>query len=562
MYGTETQLNTVGSFLQDKNLEFKQGFKRLHENFTQHEQLDPVTELARVLSVNAIKESYKEALIGDVLMEQFEDPYLKLLPEKMEQLFENTQDEIVAESFTGTMLPIVGYSLPILKKSFLECHAKDIVMTEIPKEPIVKIAFERKFMKDKAGTKYYIPEVFYNNDYKEVMKHAKGNPIPKTWYPESGTVPFQDFNVLEAAGGSLTFRDSLAYDFVIEAVKMTVDGEEVIIEGLSIRPEKSTNNGSFAYLVKGTNPNTQVTESDYLTGAVDFYHGLVSVASTGGKITQVRFGGHLSNQNNMNSLEMDRERESRTWEIPDGVRFNTGFTLEKIKDSKALLNLDVMAETIADMSTVMTQYEDSEILSFLDDSFNRWKDKTDLPFGYQNGFTESWEFSMTPNVQTIALTPQWAEQLKWHINRELDALKEKLKTADMMFVLYGNPAQINLLQDEIKWLINDNHRIGGVQLEYKFGVLNKVGSRVHVVSSMKVPRDAGLKIVGYPTTDEHITFKHYKYSLNIANDYRNPNTPLIPNVMGTTRFLTTEVLPIQGHMDILDDDFGRKTIVR
>ena len=76
------------------------------------------------------------------------------------------------------------------------------------------------------------------------------------------------------------------------------------------------------------------------------------------------------------------------------------------------------------------------------------------------------------------------------------------------------------------------------------------------MSSLKVDKKKGLRVVAYPTTKDTITFKHYKYSLNIENVYRNPLTPSVPNVMGTSRYLTTEVLPIQGQLELTNNGFG------
>ncbi len=211
------------------------------------------------------------------------------------------------------------------------------------------------------------------------------------------------------------------------------------------------------------------------------------------------------------------------------------------------------------MSETMSQYEDSSILKFLNDSFNSWKNRDTSPFGYKDGFTESYEFSFIPPTNTILPTSQWANDLKWYLNREMDTLKEKLKTDKIMFVIYGNPAHITLFQDQVSWIIDDNTRVGGVQLEYRFGVLTHNKTRVHVVSSMKVSRDLGLRIVAYPTTKDHITFKHLKYAISVSNEYRNPLQPLVPNIMGTSRFLTTELTPVQGEMLLTNAEFGRIT---
>ena len=83
-------------------------------------------------------------------------------------------------------------------------------------------------------------------------------------------------------------------------------------------------------------------------------------------------------------------------------------------------------------------------------------------------------------------------------------------------------------------------------------------NRIHVISTMKVLEDVGLRIVVYPLTKEVITFKHYKYSMNIENNYRDPNNPLVPNIMATSRYLTTELLPVQGQFKLKNYDFGRK----
>lgn len=552
----------VGSFITDKNVDFKNNIKSMLESFRGAYSVDAVDDLVKVLKVETLKEDYKERLMGDVLSENMDNAYLAMHPAKMEQLFENTALEIVKESSVGQLAPIVGLSLPILKKNYLECHSKDVVMTEVPSKPIVKVAFERKFLKDKAGAKHYIPEIFYNDSYKEVLDLAKGKTINAAFFPETGTLPMQDLSILQKSGGTLETRDALSYDFHIQAVKIaTTDSagaaEVTTVSGLNIAPDMAAN-GAFTYRVKAVGGNGETVE-DIITGQVDFYHGSVSVASTAGKISQVQFGGHLSNENNLETVELDREREVREWKIPDGQRINTGLTIEKIKDYKALFNIDVTTEVISDMSTVLTQFEDSDIFSFLDKSLANWKGRKDLPFGYSEGFVESFDFSAKPPAQTMLAPSMWINtELKYNLNREIDALKEKLKTSDIMFVIYGNPANITLIQDDVKWVIDEDTKIGGIQLDYRFGVMTANKNRIHVVSSMKVSRAKGIRIVAFPLSKEVITFKHYKYSLNIENIYRNPFTPLTPNVMGTSRYLTTEVLPVQGEFNITDNDFGRR----
>lgn len=546
----------IGSFAKSKNEDWKNGINSLMEGFKTQYGLDPLNNIRDILENDVLCEQYKEALLGDVFEADFNDEYLNLMPEKLDQLFENTKDEIITENYgVGQMSPIVGYTLPILKKNYIECHGKDIVMTEVPSKPVIKIAFERKFLKDKAGKKYYIPEIFYDESYKEVSEKAKGKKISDKWYPETGALPMQDLAIMNESGGTLETRDQLAHDFCIQAIKMEVDGAEVIKNGLDIKPDYSSNN-NITYRCKHVKDDGTVLE-EVLTGTVDYYHGTITVATSGSLIKQVQFGGHLSNQNNNETIELDRERETVTWHIGEGERINTALTIEKIKDMKALLGIDVTPEAIADMSSTLTQFEDAHIMSYLKNSLDIWKDKTDLPFGYTGGFVETATFNCVPGSTLAVTQSEYIEsELKFRFNRLLSELKDKLKTTDLMFVVYGHPTIIELFNASVDWKFDEGSKVGGLVLDYKFGVVTESGTRIHVVSSLKVPKEAGIRIVAYPTTDEQLTFKHFKYSFNIENMYRNPLTPLTPNIMGTHRYLTESLLPVQGQMLLIGNDFG------
>lgn len=562
---SNVKYGTIGSFDIAHDEDFKNGVKTLLENFSGGYQVDGIADIGKILKVDTLKESYKEMLLGDVVTESFQDQYFDTHPEKLEQLFENSSLQIIKESSVGVLNPVVGLTLPVLKKNYLECHAKDIVMTEVPLKPIVKTSFERKFLKDKEGNKYYIPEIFYDDAYKKVLDKSSGKPICDDWFPkkESGsqTLPIQDLQILNLSGGTIEMRDTLAYDFCIKAVKVEVDGEEKEV-AVNVTPDMA-NNGAFTHRIKVTGKSGTVVE-DIIVGEVDFYYGKVSVACTAGKIKQVKFGGHLSNENNYETVELDRERENMTWHIKDGQKINTGLSLEKIKDYKALANIDLTADIVNDMSTVLTQFEDSSIFNFLDESLEKWRGVKELPFGYTGGFVESGEFSCIPDTSHV--TPsEWVEkELKNNINIFVNALKEKLKTKDIMFTIYGHPNLVSLITNDVRWVINEDTKVGGIQLDYRFGVMTSSNNRIHVVSTLKSPMSKGLRVIAQPLSKETITFKHFKYSLNIDNIYQNPFTPLIPNIMGTSRHLTTEVLPVQGEFLVTDVDHGykrRKTVM-
>ena len=569
MNGEQEKYKTVGSFSHDRFADFKNGIKSLQESFATDYNINVFDEVGQISKTDNLKEEYKNRLFGDVLEMTFEDPYYNTFAQKMEQLVENCMHDIALESSANMLHPSIGLTLPILKKNYIEGHTKDIVMTEVATKPVVRVSFERKFLKDTEGNKYYIPEIYYDQSYKEVISKGRGEPVFSDWLPEdAATLPMQDYNLLGKSGGSIDKRDRFDYDLSISSVQMEVDDgaagtETVEVAGLDIRPDPQAfsnmpQNNSITYRVKGKNlAGTEFT--DIIVFIVDQYKGQVSVSSTSGLVKKVKFGGRLSNENNYKSLELDREREQRQWTISEKTRYNTGLTVEKIKDYKVLLDIDITSEYITDISTNLTQSEDSDILEFLRDSYTKWKAIGDgnLPFGYTERFTESAQFSCTPPTGVPITPSQWIfMELKYNMNRLVDKLKVKLKNADVMFVIYGHPNNITLIQDDVKWIIDEDTKIGGVQLDYRFGVLTTNKSRIHVVSTLKEPESTGLNLVMYPLTKEIITFKHFKYSINIENVYRNPLTPLTPNIMGTSRYETIELLPIQGRMELTNNDFG------
>ncbi len=549
----------VGGFTINRDEDFKQGLSLLCES-VQNQHLDLFQDISMILKNPTTRAAYKEGLLGDVVRESFDDAYYGTHVAKLDQLFENSAMEILRESSVGQVAPIVGTSLPILKKEYLECVSKDIVMTEVPKTPIVKKTFERKFLKDRDGNKYYIPEIFYNDDYKNIMSKAKGAAFPEAFLPDATdiaagiTFPLQDYDLIGKVGGTLQKRDSIALDVRVCAVQTEVDGETIEVPVNAV-PDVANNGVIYTEVIITKADKTTVT--DMLFGKVDFYSGKVSVTSSNGYVKGVKFAGNLSNQNNTNGLEIDFEREVKTYMIGEGETFNSGLTVNKIKDMKALLDIDMAATVVTDMAQVVTQTKDSNIIAFVRDSYNAWKAKKNLPYGYTGGFTEESVFSCIPSQPTTVPGSVWLNtELKFHISRHIDRLKTKLKEKDMMFVIAGHPNHITLLNDSVNWVVDTETKLGGVQLSYNFGVLTDSKDRAHVVSTEKIPESEGILIVAYPLTDNTMTFKNYDYSFTVENSYRNPNTPLTPNIMVSSRNITVELLPVQGRFLLTDNEFG------
>ena len=105
--------------------------------------------------------------------------------------------------------------------------------------------------------------------------------------------------------------------------------------------------------------------------------------------------------------------------------------------------------------------------------------------------------------------------------------------------------------------------MGGVKLNYSYGVMNSGNTKVQVVSAMKIDASVmnTLRLVPYPIGKDTITFKHYKYSTHIMtatnSAYRSPDLPggSATYLMGTSRYVNAHVQGIQGDLAFDNADF-------
>ena len=557
----KTTTRGIGSYVMEPDRDFRDNLASTLESFKTQYNLDPVTRMGDIVANDVLFENYKEMLFSDVLEPQMESSFahyddetgfMSLHADKLDQLITNTRDLMVTEATSiGQLSPIVSLTLPILKKEYLAMNFKEVLQTVVADKPVINIAYERKFLKDVAGNKYYIPDIFYDSSYKEITSKSIGKEISSKWYPESGTLPFQGLNLLEESGGSLTTRDQLSYDFKIKAVKVTVegdDGPEQIEVPVDCKPDMATSAFSYVIEVSDTKTVDPQKHNCHIYGSYDAYNGTVSIAGIG--IDAVQFGGHLSNSNNTEIVELDRERKNIQYTIAEKERFNTGITIERIKDEKALANIDTTVELVADMTEVCAQTKDSNIKEFLEESFNRTAAAKDFaPMGYAIKFADSIEFDMQKASDYMIPESEWrSPQLRMYLSRAIGIMKQQLRNTAVMFVISGNPYNIERFfetDDRCRWVVDNNTKIGGVKYDYKFGVTTIDGCRIHIIATMKETIEKGLRIVAYPLSDTILTYRQYDYSFNIENNYRNPLTPNIPNVMAVQRYENIEYLPLQ-----------------
>ena len=471
--------------------------------------------------------------------------------ERFGLLLDNSLTSVAIESVTQGYHPIVAYNPFFLKKQWVACIFKDVLMTEVPNSPVINLAFERRYIKTMSGEKYEMPDVFYDDEKMATLsEESQGIPMDAT---KEISLPLKNVDLLVAdyfpnIGQIVDRAEMLNQSLEIAEVHFATADKWIPVH---ITADATTH----AFPPKVISDGETTPETDTLVGNVDFEGGRVTIVSTADKIDKIKMNGKLSNRWNERGLTVIRENEQIQKQMPEsGPRMNTAVTVEEAADALALQRIDMIADNVDMMGRSLAELEDYEIRTFLDKSYQAQEAAGAGPYGYEK-LTVTAKFNALPYDGFTNNITDWMKDSREYFERVINTLKQKLKSPDVIIVAVANPELIRFLQDGIDWVFADDTQISGIKIAYKFGILTTAQDRVHIITSHYLKADTGIHFIVIPTTKELITYKHYKYNMVIDRGYRNPVHTLVPNIMATQRTLTFEVLPVQGRMTIDGRDF-------
>ena len=562
----------VGKILHsDSDMGFKSEVKGVFESY-QAQGINLIQDLPSVIANPSSKQAFigtaTESMSDSVLMTNSvdsKDPFYGSYVNCVEQLLDNTLDSIATESIMTGYAPIVAYNPFFLKKQWIDCVFKDVLMTEIPKTPVINIGFERRYAKDSEGNEYPLPEALYDDEItKKLLDEATGLNIkedPIDINLLKGLSLIDPTYIPGVVAGDHTVELTPGLTVVSATVKDTAGTDHKVAMNMTV--DITTHNfvnGKVNYKVidTGTGEVTETIE-DELVGKVDFKKGTVTMMSTSGKVTHVVLRGKTANRFNQRSLSVERRVEHIQKVMPEsGPRLNTAVTIEDAADALALQNIDIIADNINVMGATLANFEDAEINMFLKQSFQAQKDGLANFVKYDelkdNIMIAEAEFDALAYDTFAGRLTEWMKDSREWFERTIAALKTKLRSSNVMIVAVAHPNLIRFLQDGINWVFSDDTQISGVKLSYQFGIYTSAQDRVHIVTTMRMNEDDGIRFLVIPLTNELITYKHYKYNVMIDRNYRNPVYQLTPNILATQRTLTFEILPVQGLLKINNRD--------
>lgn len=554
--------NVVGNnYHADNSLGFKDEIKQCFESY-QGQGINLATDMMTVLGSPEVRQQFvdnvMESVTDDAVFTQASvanEAFYNNYADRVAQLVDNSLNSVVTESAMIGYAPIVAYNPFFLKKQWISCIFKDVLMTEVPKSPVINLAFEKRYLKGLDGTLYPIPDVMYDDEkMDELTKQATGisikeDPIAISQFKPAKNIKTSDFFPGMVDDGTVELTNDIHIFKVF--LKDSSDTEHEI--PCNIRVDVTTHNfvrGEVKYDVMDASGNVSETVEDRVIGTVDFDNGKVSIMSENDNVTKVCLRGKLANRFNQRSLDVIRKVEPLQYTMPEsGPRLNSAVTIEDAADALALQKIDVIADNCDVMGRTLADLEDFEIRNFLRNSFNAQEAADIGPHGYAK-LTVKGGFDAKPYDGFTNNVTQWMVDSREYFERIIEGMKDKLKTADGIITVIGHPSILRFLQNGINWVFTDETTVSGMKLDYNFGIYTTAQDRVHIISTRYMKEDDGLWFLEIPTTTDLITFKHYKYNMVIDRNYRNPLYTLTPNIMCTHRTLTFEVLPVQGRMTI------------
>lgn len=562
---------TFGRYQGDSVQSFDEHFEELADQYKESTGIDIKNDIKGMLSDRKFMEQYKEDLM-DPVMEGFRtsspnDLHVESVIDNVSRFWDTkVRSYTESASLTG-FLPIATLEFPVLVKQFFSSVIKDIIEVETVKSPNITKHIRTTFLVDNnTGAEYEYPKCMFDGTWEKIWDAAKGYPIKEDPVPLTNGRLFK-YDIITNLTDGTPGIDKLSFQFKIIGVQ--VGTEKIMLPGNGITVEFSTNgtlvNGDLNFTTPG---GTEV--DDVLGGMVNFKEGTVSISSANGQVTGVIFSGYLSNEKNLRSVSVREKRDILRFTIEDGARWNMPFSIEEIEDAAALLDINYYNRMVDEIVRTQEMTECMDVIRFLNKEFEK----------YNGVATDTYKLESLAMTYTVDLQAPnnfagdpfayMTKAIQFKLKAIIHDLSEQTKLEGISFIIVGNPKATQLLSEMVNWKATQGTSIGGIDVNNSYGFATDMGANVRVVASNLYDaytvdqvddtneRELVLHIYGYPTSAEHISFRHLKYTSHLFTSqsqtaYQSTQAPggAYNIVTATSRYYNMAIQGIQADLILL-----------
>lgn len=541
-------------------------------------ELIPVQTAA---STNIEQRIFTKYLVNNQTGEEYETPAIYWqTDENGEPLWKKLFNAGKGYRFNPALIPLSDiYAAPNKKLDLLQAKYlmdengnTDTALTSFVKTPRTRIsyAFNIPFVQATVDAEYTLL----------TAEPADWSTAYTTYYQKnSGT---GEYELVPAGSSAPTWAANTYYEQTYAGgsvkVKLPKNGIAVDIQtgGVFLNGGITTDQ-KLAVVDPTTNRPTgkMVSFADRLSGAVDFVKGNVT-ASSCGVITGIYLNGYISNETNLRTIGFREYPEIRKFLIEDGVRFQLSFTVEDFAEANASLNFNLYNRFVQELINAQENFEDESIIQFLEDEWNEWNGVDSNIFQLDSYMCEE-----IADLSPVSISPGFAgDPFEYRSNAIYNAVEtvinnicDKTKLDNIGFVIYCNPKCARFLKKFTSWTVQKTTAIGGVQMNYSFGVVTDSDVPIRVVSSNRInayttidayqtgtsegdkSKEYIFKIVGTPMDKFHVSYKHLRFARHLTNspenaayqDAQNPGGAAV-NVTTSSMYKTIAIQGLQGRV--------------
>lgn len=526
---------------------FVKQYVQMTQNVLNENQIDVLRHVGDALTDRASLSSIKEFFVTESIHEENKNPReIQAHLEAMEELFENTREQVLVESgMTGNLAgysPVIGLSFP-LHKNILMTNIFDsgVIPKVVSKAPTGTITMERRILVTPEGEEIDMWK------QQERIKAAVDATVPykevELLVPEIGAT-----DILTAIGAGS--QDHLSKDTEISAIKVEItkagEAKEDVWVNVSYKFAPGYNDYELSLMqnvvidASMVPAHTGPTIKDVLTAAM---HKDRFIITSTGKIKAVKVKTRRDTSNGLTATcSVKWDTKTTYYDIPDAIPLNVTISPEEIKDVAALYNnANQLTKIMAMLKDVMGNHKDDTIRQKLDESFLRIPESDKIEANFD--FAPEDHYAL--------------DHVKWRHDTFFDALDSHVTT--MLQVLNDPNMEVQILgaPDIIRKITPTEYsyqspgNIGTVKLEFKQTVFTSDNRKYVFTSSQKI-KNNDLTIILNPTSGERIIYQIMDYQLYIGNDIRNAQNPTLPALNCFERWKFLEYQPVQGKIHILN----------
>lgn len=564
--------SSFGAYQEDGIKSFDDYFCELQKNYKES-GIDIKTDIKQMLSDRNFMEQYKKDLMSPVF-EAFRsaspnDPHIESIIENVNTFWDTKVRSYTESASMVGFLPIATLEFPVLLKQFFQSIIKDIIEVESTKTPNITKHIRTTYMVDnQTGAEYEYPKCLFDGTWQKIWEAQKGHKIKDTPVTLTSGRLYK-YDIITNLTNGTPGVDKLSFDFKITHIM--VGTNKYPLKGNGITVEFSTNatfvNGDLDFTA-----DDGTVIADTLSGRVDYKNGTVDLSSASGQVTGVVFSGYLSNEKNLRHTSVREKRSILRFTIEDGARWNMPFSIEEIEDAAALLDFNYYNRMVDEITKCQDTNEGMTVIKYLNDEFEKYNGlKTDI---YKlESLASSYEVDIKP-VAGLMIDPfkYVANAIQFRLKAIIHQITESLKMENLSFILVGNPMVTQLLSEFTTWKTTAGSSIGGITVNNSYGFTTDLGANVRIVATNLYdaytvkPASSGkreliLHIYGYPTDNEHISYRHLKYTSHLLTSqsqsaYQSSTAPggAYNIVTATSRFKDIAVQGIQARLVFLNSE--------